>query len=89
MVKCPLCGGCQIKYKTLMEYNNKLKEEKNEILKELEKYKNKMNELKNNNKSNLKWSKVQKYQGFSLADEDRKITINYRGCYTMYFIDYK
>ena len=88
MVKCPLCGDCQIKYKTLMEYNNKLKEEKNEILKELEKYKNKMNELKNNNKSNLKWSKVQKYQGFSLADEDRKITINYSGCYTMYFIDY-
>ena len=88
MVKCPLCANCQIKYKTLIEYNNKLKEEKNEILKELEKYKNKENELKNNIKSKLKWSKVQKCKNFSLADEDKKITINYESCYKIYFIDY-
>ena len=83
MVKCPLSANCQIKYKTLMEYNNKLKEEKNEILKELE-----INELRNNYKSRLKWSKVQKNQNFSLTDEDRKIKINYSDCYNMYFIDY-
>ena len=71
-----------------MEYNNKLKEEKNEVLKELEIYKNKVNELRNNGNSRLKWSKVQKHQNFSLTDEDRKIKINYISCYKMYFIDY-
>ena len=77
MIKCPLCADCRIKYKTLMEYNNKLKEEKNEILKELEIYNNKINELRNNGNSRLKWSKVQKHQNFFLIDEDRKIKINY------------
>lgn len=88
MVKCPLCEDCKIKYKKLMEYNNKLKEENNKISKELEIYKNKINEMKNNINSKLKWSKFQKFKTFSLSDEDRKIKINYAGCYVIYYLDY-
>ena len=87
MVKCPLCVDCKIKYKKLMEYNNRLKEENNKILKELEIYKNKLNELKKNNQPKLKWSKFQKFKGFSLSDEDRKINIKYAGCYVIYYLD--
>ena len=92
MVKCPLCSDCQIKYKTLKEYNNKLIQEKNELLKEIEIYKKKINQFENNNKVSFKWAKIQKNNlfqlfNFQLSNDDKTIRINYNGCYQIYFID--
>ena len=47
MVKCPFCPDCQIKYKALEEYNNKLIEEKSKLLKEIQVYKDKLAEREN------------------------------------------
>ena len=87
MVKCPLCPDCQIKYKALKEFNNKLIEEKNELLKELEIYKKKIGNLENINKVNVKWAKMQKLKHFQLSNEDKTIKINYNGCYQIYLIE--
>jgi len=86
IVKCPLCPDCQIKYKALKDYNNKLIQEKIELLKELEIYKKKIGDLENN-KINLKWAKMQKLKHFQLSNGDKTIKINYSGCYQIYLID--
>ena len=88
MVKCPFCPDCQIKYKALEEYNNKLIEEKSKLLKEIQVYKDKLAERENIFKNKLKWMKSQELQNFQLSNEDKTINIKYKGCYEIYLMDY-
>ena len=35
-----------------------------------------------------KWNKIQKKNNFQLSNNDKKMTIDYKGCYNTYFLDY-
>jgi hypothetical protein len=86
-IKCPFCPDCQIKLKLFEEYQKKYDEEKNQLLKEIQKYKDKIKELEGNKGFTLKWSRNQKKHNFRLSNEDKTITIDHSPCYAIYVLN--
>ena len=87
VVKCPFCSDCKIKYKALEDYKNKFIQEKNDLLKQIQKYKEKIKELESKDKSRLRWSHNQRCGEFELSDQDTTIKVLYNDCYQIYLLD--